>query len=150
MVEGIAIVCTADGGQLYNSENNIEWIDFSYASLKASFLLGLLFFFLFIVFSREFISIFTNQKDVIDLSLSVFGLIAILQPLNAIVFSLDGLMFGTEEFSTLAKGCLSGVVVASSLIFLNNLYKLLDPLLSLWIAMGLMNIFRMALVWICI
>ena len=40
VVEGIAIVCTADGGQLYNSENNIEWIDFSYASLKASFLLG--------------------------------------------------------------------------------------------------------------
>ncbi len=143
VVEGISIVCTAEGGQLYNSREKIGWNDFSFAALKASFLLGVLFLFLFIIFSREFISIFTNQKDVILLCLSVFYFIALLQPLNSIVFALDGLMFGTEEFSTLAKGCLSGLFVSSGLIFLNSFFKLLDPMLSLWIAMGLMNLFRM-------
>ena len=103
VVEGIAIVCTADGSQLYNAERFEEWLSFTKASLRAACYLGILFMMLFLFSGKHFISIFTSEENVVSVSMTVFAYIACMQSLNAVVFALDGIMFGLERFFSLGQ-----------------------------------------------
>ena len=143
VVEGIAIICTADGGQLYHAKQRREWVGFSQAAISTSVIIGLLFALLFLVFPRFFILIFTNQADVITSCLSVLWLIALFQPLNGVVFTLDGILFGSDNFKQLAVGCLAGLLFSLFFLVANSYANLLDPLTAVWLAMGLMNISRL-------
>ena len=110
---------------------------------STSVIIGLLFALLFLVFPRFFILIFTNQADVITSCLSVLWLIALFQPLNGVVFTLDGILFGSDNFKQLAVGCLAGLLFSLFFLVANSYANLLDPLTAVWLAMGLMNISRL-------
>ena len=143
VVEGIAIICTADGGQLYHAKQRRQWVGFSQAAISTSVIIGLLFALLFLFFPRFFILIFTNQAEVITSCLSVLWLIALFQPLNGVVFTLDGILFGSDNFKQLAVGCLAGLLFSLFFLVANSYANVIDPLTAVWLAMGLMNISRL-------
>ena len=141
VVEGIAIICTADGGSLFHRGDYKKWFEFTFSSIKASFLLGTVFLFLFAVFPETFIRIFTDQEEVISFSLKAMFIISLMQPLNAVVFALDGIMFGLERFDVLAKATSLGLLLALALMYLAPIE---NPLHSVWYAMAVMNLCRLS------
>lgn len=76
--------------------------------------------------------IFTNDPSVIDLSLGVLLLLAILQPLAGVVFALDGILIGAGDMGFLARA-----MVGSTAVFLVTLAVVSATgggLTALWIA----------------
>ena len=126
VVEGIAIICTADGGQLYHAKQRREWVDFSQAAISTSVIIGLLFAPLFLVFPRFFILIFTNQADVITSCLSVLWLIALFQPLNG-SYSLLTVFFLVVIILSNWPGMFGGFIVFALLSCCKQLRKSLRP-----------------------
>jgi len=61
---------------------------------------------------------FTDDAATIAAVLSVFPFVALLQPLNGLVFVWDGIYMGAEDFGYLAKAMLVSAVGAAILLFL--------------------------------
>ena len=68
-------------------------------------------------------------------------IISLMQPLNAVVFALDGIMFGLERFDVLAKATSLGLLLALALMYLAPIE---NPLHSVWYAMAVMNLCRLS------
>ena len=60
--------------------------------------------------------LFSDDPAVVATVLSVFPFVAIMQPLNALVFVLDGIFMGLEDFSFLAVAMLLSAAVAAVLL----------------------------------
>jgi len=61
---------------------------------------------------------FTDDAATIAAVLSVFPFVALLQPLNGLVFVWDGIYMGAEDFGYLAKAMLVSAVGAAAILFL--------------------------------
>lgn len=89
------------------------------------------------------VPVFTDDRAVIAMAVDVLIVVAVLQPINAIVFVLDGILIGAGDLRFLAKGmALSGIVVfiPAALLVLR-----LDLSLSfLWGALALLMMARLA------
>ncbi len=89
------------------------------------------------------VPVFTDDREVIAMALDVLVVVAVLQPINAIVFVLDGILIGAGDLRFLAKAmAMSGIVVfiPAALIVLR-----LDLSLSyLWGSLALLMVARLA------
>jgi MATE family multidrug resistance protein len=70
--------------------------------------LGLCFTTAYLFFKEPLISLFTANGQVIETVISIFLLLALFQPLNGIVFVLDGILFGASDMRFLMKAMLAG------------------------------------------
>ena len=62
--------------------------------------------------------LFTNDPEVTKAVLSIFPFIAIMQPLNALVFVWDGIFIGAEQFRYIAVAMIVSALCAACLLFL--------------------------------
>jgi putative MATE family efflux protein len=62
--------------------------------------------------------VFTDDADTIALVLDVFVFVAILQPLNGVVFVWDGVYMGAESFGYLARAMIVSAVCAAAVLLL--------------------------------
>jgi putative MATE family efflux protein len=88
--------------------------------------------------------LFTGDPEVMALASGVLWVVALLQPLNAVVFVLDGVLIGAGDLRFLA-----GAMVVALLLFLpaSLAVGVLDlPLAALWLAIGLLMVARLAAV----
>jgi putative MATE family efflux protein len=85
--------------------------------------------------------LFSDDRAVIDLTLQVLWVVAALQPLNAVVFVLDGVLIGAGDLRFLA-----GAMVAAFALFLPAAVlagAVGGTLLWLWAAVTLLMVFRL-------
>jgi MATE family multidrug resistance protein len=62
--------------------------------------------------------VFTDDPDTVAVLLDVYLFVALLQPLNGLVFVGDGIYMGAEEFSYLAKAMIGTALVAATVLLL--------------------------------
>lgn len=108
--------------------------------LKMSFTIGIIATCVFYFFPAYLISIFTNDHAVKIVLESVWPVIVFSMIFNTFAFMLDGLAFGIEAFSFVAKNMVFGCLI----IFLPfALYSIYDPqLFWIWLAMSLLSFYR--------
>ncbi|MCY4620792.1 MAG: MATE family efflux transporter [bacterium] len=81
---------------------------------------------------------FTTDPSVAALVITLMPIIALSQPLNGLVFVLDGIMIGAIEFTYMAKAMVFAAVVACSLMFVAGSVS------AVWWALVIMNMLRLA------
>ena len=62
--------------------------------------------------------VFTDEPAVIALVIAIFPFVALMQPLNAVVFVWDGILMGVEDFAYLAWAMLASAAVAAAILLL--------------------------------
>lgn len=108
---------------------------------------GVLFAILFLAIEQPLIRLFTNNADVIlVLSGGLFLILALFQPLNGIVFVLDGLLIGSYDTRYLMKAMLVGALAIFVPISWGALVWDLG-LPGVWAGLGLLMLFRLGTNW---
>jgi putative MATE family efflux protein len=96
-----------------------------------------------VVLRGVLVPLFTDDGAVATLAVSVLVVVAILQPINAVVFVLDGVLIGAGDLRYLAKAMVvSGLVVFVPLAAL--VLRLDGSLLALWGALAVLMSARLA------
>ena len=62
--------------------------------------------------------VFTDDPTVIALVIAIFAFVALMQPLNAVVFVWDGILMGVEDFAYLAWAMVASAGVAAAILLL--------------------------------
>ncbi|MGI8794304.1 MAG: MATE family efflux transporter [Acidimicrobiales bacterium] len=98
---------------------------------------------LLVVGARPFVlPLFTSDREVIELGLSVLLIVAVMQPINGVVFVLDGLLIGAGDLRYLA-----GAMAASSVTFIPLAIAIRMSgrgLVALWGAVCILMLTRLA------
>lgn len=96
-----------------------------------------------VLFARPLlVPLFTEDPAVADLALDTLGIVALLQPINAVVFVLDGVLIGAGDLRFLARAML----VSSFVVFLPAALLVLRldlPLQALWVTLALLMTARL-------
>jgi MATE family, multidrug efflux pump len=88
--------------------------------------------------------LFSGDPEVVAMAAGVLWLVALFQPINAVVFVLDGVLIGAGDLRYLA-----GAMVAALAVFLPAALAVAAfdlPLFVLWLAIGLLMVARLAAV----
>ena len=81
---------------------------------------------------------FTTDPAVVALVITLMPIVALSQPLNGLVFVLDGIMIGAMEFTYMAKAMVFAAVVGCLLMFMAG------SISAVWWALATMNVLRLA------
>jgi Na+-driven multidrug efflux pump len=96
-----------------------------------------------VVLRSLLVPIFTDDQAVRSLARDVLVVVAVLQPVNAVVFVLDGVLIGAGDLRYLAKAmAVSGLVVFLPAALL--VLRLDGSLVALWGALTLLMLARLA------
>lgn len=146
VIDGLGITATTLCGQLVGAgEQNLHRL-LSRRLLRLGLALGGLFSVLYFTLQPWLIGIYTDQADIILLVGSIWLVIALSQPINAVAYVLDGVLFGDRAFAFLRKHMFEGF----TLVFLPLLYVgyvHCQCLLGLWVALIGLNSYRAASNW---
>ncbi len=89
--------------------------------------------------------LFTNDRAALAQLSTVFGILIVLQPLSALVFALDGVLMGAEDFRFLAGHMLfAGAVAGAALIVVDYLSL---GLWWVWTALVILTLCRLGAQW---
>lgn len=108
--------------------------------LHLGFWLGTAQALLFWLFKPLLVNLFTGDPGIISAVDSVYPFIVLLQPLNAVVFVLDGVFMGAEEFTFLARAMLLSAIAAAALLLL--VVPLGLGLMGVWWGMAVLMLAR--------
>ncbi len=86
--------------------------------------------------------LFTNESEVVKLVQELFLFVALMQPLNALVFVWDGVFVGREDFGYLARAMVVAALAANGLLLL--VIPLGWGLTGVWWAIALFMLLRLA------
>ena len=95
---------------------------------------------LFLLAKPLLVGLFTADQAVMAALDSVYIFIVVMQPLNALVFVLDGVFMGAEQFGFLARAMLLSAVVAAAVLLL--VVPMGWGLLGVWWAMTTLMLVR--------
>lgn len=132
-VDGFAFAAESLVGKYYGAKNNTllkRTIKYSfYWGLSLSFLLTII----YISLGSNIISLYTNQKDVIESAMIFFGWIVISPVINSISFIWDGIYFGITE----TRKMLFSMIISVAIFFL-PIYYISNPFIgnhSIWFSL---------------
>ncbi len=106
----------------------------------SGFLISLFFMFVYLVWERELISIFTNDEEVINIAISFFLWTGLTPLLNSISFLWDGIYIGATATAPMRNT----MIISALLIFLPTYYLFRASMgnEALWLAMVLFMVAR--------
>lgn len=112
-IDGYANAANALSGRLFG-ERNIEALkDMSKSILKISFAIGSMLALIYLIGYNKIITFFTDDPIVVNYFLSIFWIVIIMQPINAIAFAYDGIFKGLGE----AKALRNTLLISTFLVF---------------------------------
>lgn len=141
VVEGFAITATSMGAKLIGEKQFQLWIVMSKRLLHCGLLIGAVFATFFAVGEPLILRIFTTDSGVIAWSNSYWWILAAIQPINGVLFVLEGILYGIRGFAFMAISMPLGVAT----VFLPALALNHHSLLGIVGALCLLSVFRMAL-----
>ncbi|HIG55751.1 MAG TPA: hypothetical protein EYQ18_17565 [Candidatus Handelsmanbacteria bacterium] len=113
------------------------------ASLDLGLGFGLLYFFAL----QPIAALFTRHSEVVDKVAALYLLIALIQPLNAVVFVLDGIFIGANDMGYLFKAMAVAAFVVFAPAALILVYWLDGGLYGAWLAYNCLMIGRFLTLW---
>jgi MATE family multidrug resistance protein len=145
-IDGLAITAITLGGQLIGREDHSAHQIMSRRLLLLALFVGCSFFLFYWCAAKWVIGCFTNQQEMIDLLMGIWFWLAVTQPLNALAYTYDGLLFSSREFAFLRRRMLEGFVfVFLPLAAWGFLWA--QSLLGLWLGLFGLNLYRAASGW---
>ena len=145
-IDGLAITATSLGGKLLGRG------DFENQQLLARRLVHLGVgvgsgFFLFYWFAETWVQgLFTNRPEIMALLGTIWFWLAVSQPMNAVAYVYEGILFGARDFAFLRKRMVEGFLFVFLPLVLWGFLKA-ESLLGLWLALIGLNAYRMVSGW---
>jgi putative MATE family efflux protein len=138
-LDAIAIAGQAMIGRFLGAEDPHEARAAARRMIEWGVAVGVVFAILLAALRPALVPIFTNDPDVRHLALQVLLIVAALQPLNAVVFVLDGVLIGAGDVAYLAVAMLAATLLvfvpaATAVLVLGGGLLWLWGALSLWMA----------------
>jgi len=156
LTDGFANVGTMLGGRLYGeSWGLVSRLLFQRMTERLLFigcLVGLLFSVLLLALEDEIISVFTmksseSKAKVIGQLRKVWSLIAVVQPINSLVFVLDGLIYALQKFDYVRNLMVFAFAVVYSPLLISfqvtGFFDAASGLVFIWLAKSAMNFVRL-------
>ncbi|MCH1615175.1 MAG: MATE family efflux transporter, partial [Acidimicrobiales bacterium] len=134
-IAGQALVANALGAEDFKTARNA-----SNRMVGINIQAGLVFGTALLVFNDQLPYVFTRDLEVVQLSSFILVFVAIAQPLNGLVFALDGIFMGAGDFSFLAKAMVGAFVIFIVIAAVINKYDL--GIGWLWSAITILTILR--------
>jgi putative MATE family efflux protein len=138
-LDAIAIAGQAMVGRFLGAEDPSEARAAARRMIEWGVAVGIVFAVLLAALRPALVPIFTTDPDVRHLALQVLLIVAALQPLNAVVFVLDGVLIGAGDVTYLAAAMLAATLLvfvpaAAAVLVLGGGLLWLWGALSLWMA----------------
>ena len=142
VIDGFAVTASTIGSKLYAQAANENFRFVSKRLLNLGLFFGFFFMFLYSIFSDFIFTLFSRDLIVLGKVKDVWWLVCLFQPINALVYVFDGILFSMREFYYLQKS----VILAFFLFFLPCLlisFYLERSLFYVWLSLGLFNLYRL-------
>lgn len=141
LIDGFAITGNMLGAR-YLGAGRPEWRrELAHRLLLFGAAAGLAFAVAYGIFRRPLQGIFTNDPAVMSLLDGIWWVLALTQPINAMAYVYDGLLFGSRDFAFLRRHMLVGVLgVFVPLLYLGGVHYV--SLLGAWLSITGLNLYR--------
>ena len=107
---------------------------------------GLVFGTALLIFNNQLPYLFTRDLEVVQLTSFILVFVALAQPLNGLVFALDGIFMGAGDFAFLAKAMVGAFAIFVAITAALTKYDL--GIGWLWSAITILTILRAIPLWI--
>ncbi|MEM1282488.1 MAG: MATE family efflux transporter [Chlamydiota bacterium] len=145
-IDGLAIAATSLGGQLLGKGDLISHRKLSQRLVHLGLWVGGSFF-LFYWYAEAWVQgLFTNRPEIIALLGTIWFWLAASQPINAIAYVYDGILFGAKKFAFLRRRMAEGFFFVFLPLVIWG-FLIAETLLGLWIALIGLNTYRMISGW---
>ena len=145
ILDAVAIAGQVLIGRLLGSGNGRAAREASRRMLGWSLVVGGFFGLLLLAGTRLIPEAFTNDPAVVDAAANFWWLFALMQPIGALVFALDGILIGAGDTRFLALAMVGAAALFIPLLFLG---LALDwGLVGIWAALNLLMVARLAPLW---
>jgi multidrug resistance protein, MATE family len=140
LMDGLSVSASVYCARFSESGNKESLRSFIAKIVRLSIIIGLFFSLLFFLGKGFFMELYTKDPEVIFVLASLWLIMILVQPLNALTFILDGIMFGLGRFAYLR----SNMMIAVALFFFPFAYYSWSKgnLMAIWIGFCLINLWR--------
>lgn len=145
-IDGLAITATSLGGQLLGREDRGAHRLLARRLVHLGLGVGSSFFLFYWLAANWVQGLFTNRPEIMALLGTLWFWLAASQPLNAVAYVYDGILFGAKDFAFLRKRMMEGFLFVFLPLALWGFLKA-ESLLGLWIALIGLNGYRMVSGW---
>ncbi len=145
-IDGLAITATSLGGQLLGRGNDTAHGLLSRRLVHLGLGVGGGFFLLYWLAESWLQGLFTNRPEIIAMLHTIWFWLAVSQPINAVAYVYDGILFGAKNFVFLRKRMLEGFFFVFIPFVLWGFFKM-ESLFGLWVALIGLNCYRMISGW---
>lgn len=145
-IDGLAITATSLGGQLLGKGDRRSHRLLARRLIHLGFGIGITFFLFYWIAGTWVQGFFTNRPEIIALLGTIWFWLAASQPINALAYVYDGILFSARDFVFLRKRTME----AFFLVFLPLVlwgFFMTKSLLGLWLALIGINGYRMLSGW---
>lgn len=140
-LDGFAVTVTSFGAKMLGAKNINAFKVLSNKTIMFSFGLGLVVSFIF-YFGKSIIYLCFSSDNQLHLMLDKIWLVIVVsQSFNAVLYILDGVLFGAREFSFLKKRMFEGFFLFFLPTALLGIFYI-KSFLVLWVSLSLLNIYR--------
>jgi len=151
--DGFADVGTMVGGRLLGGKQNETMKILTLRLFWLGFLLGVLCLVVLMIWKENIISLFIHpdtDEEIYSLLENIWTFIACMQPINAMVYISDGLLFAHQAFGFVRNLMVIGVCLIFGPVLIMG-YSLHHSLLWIWIAKSCLSVWRcIAAFWFCV
>ena len=141
-LDGLAITAATLGGQLLGKGDHSAHGLLARRVVHLGFGVGFGFFFFYWLADTWIQGLFTNRPDILTLLGPLWFWLAASQPINAVAYAYDGILFGSKDYVFLRRRIVEGFcLVFLPLVLLGFLKS--ESLLSLWFGLIGLNFYRM-------
>ncbi len=140
-MDGLAITATSLGGQLLGKGDHKTHRLLTQRLVNLGFGSGCMIFFLYWFAGTWVQGLFTNRSEIMALLGTIWFWLAVSQPINAVAYVYDGILFGAKDFVFLRKRMMEGFLFIFLPLVSYGFWKT-ESLLGLWFALIGLNIYR--------
>lgn len=141
LLDGYAHAGTAISGKLFGAKDFKRMVILVKDLIRIMVLVGVVLGLIYFVFQGFFGRTLIKSKEVLHVFLSVFWMVAFMQPINSVAFLFDGIYKGLGETKVL-RNVLVGAVVFGFIPFLALFYYLDLGMLGIWLSFCTWMLFR--------
>jgi len=145
-MDGLAITAMSLGGQLLGRGDREAHRLLARRLVNLGFGIGCCFFLFYWLADSWVQGLFTNRPEIMALLGTIWFWLAASQPINAMAYVYDGILFGAKDFVFLRKRMMEGFLFVFLPLVLWGFLKT-ESLLGLWLALIGLNGYRMISGW---
>ena len=142
-MDGFAVTATALGAKLVGQRRFEEHLVLCKRLVVLGGAMGVLVSFCYLVGQRPILYFFSQDMSLHTQLKTLWLLLVLTQPLNGLLYVLDGVLLGCKQFSFIRKVIVEGLVFVFLPLIVYGYYSSMS-LLYLWVCLFALNLYRLA------